>query len=123
MTGRVLPFSIISCVLLLGTGCSSIMSHSGPYQGYYSGVRTNADMIKSGDMGWAMTPLLALDIPLSAVADTLLLPYDMYRSGQSQDAVSPHERIKAAEAEKIASGQLPPENISGKTAEQLTQNL
>ncbi|MGL4858791.1 MAG: YceK/YidQ family lipoprotein, partial [Enterobacteriaceae bacterium] len=80
---------------ILVSGCASIMSHSGPYQGYYPGVRSNAEALQHEQTGWAMTPLLVLDMPLSAVADTLLLPYDAYRSDKEQQSSSPKERIKA----------------------------
>ncbi|OAT36999.1 outer membrane lipoprotein [Hafnia paralvei ATCC 29927] len=40
-----------------------------------------------------MTPLLALDLPLSAVVDTLLLPYDYYRSDSNPEDESPRARV------------------------------
>lgn len=56
------------------------MSHAGPPQGYYSGAKNNIEMIKDENTGWVMKPLLAIDLPFSALMDTLLLPYDYMRS-------------------------------------------
>lgn len=47
-------------------------------------------MIGSNDTSWAMTPLLAIDLPFTAVMDTLLLPYDYY----NRHTVGTQERIK-----------------------------
>lgn len=90
------------CALMATTGCSSIMSHSGASQGYYSGTRANVEMMKSEDAGWVMTPLLVLDLPLTAVMDTVLLPYDYYRSDKDKTADSPRERIKRSEEHTLA---------------------
>ncbi|VTR57974.1 Predicted periplasmic lipoprotein [Serratia fonticola] len=51
------------CLLLTTNGCSSVASHTGADQGYYSGTRANVDMMKSEDTSWAMMPLLAIDLP------------------------------------------------------------
>lgn len=69
------------------------MTRVGPSQGYYSGAKNDVKMIKDEDTGWAMTPLLALDLPFSAVVDTLLLPYDYYRSGSNPESDSPRARV------------------------------
>ncbi|AYA42541.1 YceK/YidQ family lipoprotein [Xenorhabdus nematophila] len=79
------------------TGCSSIMTHSGPHQGYYSGAKANIDMLKDDQTGWIMKPLLAVDLPFSAFLDTLLLPYDYARSSQNQAEQSPKRRIEQLE--------------------------
>ncbi|MDC9598069.1 YceK/YidQ family lipoprotein [Xenorhabdus anantnagensis] len=79
---------------LLVTGCSSIMTHSGPYQGYYSGAKANIGMLKDDKTGWFMKPLLAVDLPLSTFLDTLLLPYDYSRSDQDSSEQSPKYRIE-----------------------------
>ena len=34
------------CMLLATSGCSSVMSHTGPNQGYYPGTRASVDMLK-----------------------------------------------------------------------------
>ncbi|MBI6547678.1 YceK/YidQ family lipoprotein [Xenorhabdus lircayensis] len=79
---------------LLVTGCSSIMTHSGPHQGYYSGAKANIGMLKDDKTGWVMKPLLAVDLPFSAFLDTLLLPYDYARSSQDNADTSPKHRIE-----------------------------
>ena len=67
------------CMLLATSGCSSVMSHTGPNQGYYPGTRASVDMLKDDNTSWAMMPLVALDLPFSAVMDTVLLPYDAFQ--------------------------------------------
>lgn len=79
--------------LALTSGCSSVMTHTGPHQGYYSGTRANMDALHSEDASWAMTPLVILDMPFSAVMDTLLLPYDYSRSGKEKPDDSLRARI------------------------------
>ncbi|CDG19857.1 conserved exported protein of unknown function [Xenorhabdus poinarii G6] len=86
---------------LLVTGCSSIMTHSGPYQGYYSGAKANIDMLQDDKTGWFMKPMLAIDLPFSAFLDTLLLPYDYARSDQDSAAQSPKHRIEQRDKNPI----------------------
>ncbi|MBF7997025.1 YceK/YidQ family lipoprotein [Rahnella laticis] len=86
------------CVFLATSGCSSVMSHTGGDTGYYSGTRSDVNMMKSDDTSWAMTPLLLVDLPFSALLDTVLLPYDYYRSGK----VTTRDRVKASEEHNIA---------------------
>lgn len=82
----------------MASGCSSVMSHTGDYQGYYSGSKSDVRMIGSQDTSWAMTPLLAIDLPFSAVMDTLLLPYDYYH----RNTVGTQQRIKMDEQHNLA---------------------
>lgn len=84
------------------SGCSSVMSHTGGYQGYYPGSRSDIAMIKSDDTSWVMTPLLAIDLPFTAVLDTLLLPYDYYRSKKNLANESTLERIRISEQHNLA---------------------
>ncbi|WP_338805335.1 YceK/YidQ family lipoprotein [Xenorhabdus griffiniae] len=86
---------------LLITGCSSLMTHSGPYQGYYSGAKANIGMLQDDKTGWLMKPLLALDLPFSAFLDTLLLPYDYARSDQDSAEQSPKHRIEQLDKKPI----------------------
>ena len=90
---RCLTITLLAGTTLLVGGCSSVMTRVGPSQGYYSGAKNDIKMIKDDDTGWAMTPLLALDLPFSAVVDTLLLPYDYYRSGSNPEDDSPRARV------------------------------
>ncbi len=73
------------------------MTHSGPSRGYYSGAKTNIEMLKDNDTGWVMKPLLAIDLPFSALLDTILLPYDYIKSDEDQSASSPKKRIEKIE--------------------------
>jgi uncharacterized protein YceK len=58
---------------LLLTGCGTTMAHvSAPHPTVYMGVQTDAGMAKDG------YPLMLLDLPLSLVGDTLMLPVDLY---------------------------------------------
>ncbi|MFB9085375.1 YceK/YidQ family lipoprotein [Erwinia tracheiphila] len=89
---------MLAGLALAGTsGCSSFMSHSGPDQGYYSGTRASAKIIADSNSGWVMRPLAAIDLPFSAVMDTLLLPWDYYRAGSDKALDSPHERVRRSE--------------------------
>ncbi|WP_147193636.1 YceK/YidQ family lipoprotein [Pantoea sp. CCBC3-3-1] len=91
---------LLACLSLSGTsGCSSFMSHSGPDQGYYSGTRASAKIVADSNSGWVMRPLAAIDLPFSAVMDTLLLPWDYYRAGSDKALDSPRERILRSEQE------------------------
>ncbi|WP_277850305.1 YceK/YidQ family lipoprotein [Moellerella wisconsensis] len=92
---------IILCVSpLILSGCSSIMSHAGPPQGYYSGAKNNIEMIKDENTGWVMKPLLAIDLPFSALMDTLLLPYDYMRSDNDPQKDSPKKRVESLEKQQ-----------------------
>lgn len=67
---RILFIAMIVCTL---TGCGSIISRTVPGQGrqnqYYPGVQWDLH-----DSDWRY--LTALDLPLSLIFDTLLLPVD-----------------------------------------------
>lgn len=82
------------------TGCSSVMSHTGPSQGYYPGTRASADMVVDSHTSWALRPLALIDLPFSAVMDTLLLPWDYARSDSDKALDSPRARV--LQSEKLA---------------------
>ncbi len=73
------------------------MTHAGPSLGYYPGTKANIEMLTDNDTGWVMKPLLAIDLPFSALLDTLLLPYDYIKSDEDQSANSPKKRIEKIE--------------------------
>ncbi len=73
------------------------MTHAGPNRGYYPGAKANIEMLKDQETGWVMKPLLAIDLPFSALLDTLLLPYDYIKYDEDQSASSPKERIEKIE--------------------------
>lgn len=83
-----------SSSLALTGGCSSVMTHTGGEQGYYSGTRANLEVLSDSETSWAMTPVVLLDMPFSAVLDTILVPYDYSRSGSDKRASSPRERLR-----------------------------
>lgn len=64
-------------------GCSSVMSHTGGKEGTYPGTRASAQMLGDDSNGWGTKSLVAVDMPLTAVMDTLLLPWDMFRTDDS----------------------------------------
>jgi uncharacterized protein YceK len=64
-------------------GCASIAAHSeGPTDRAYQGVRNTVhhlgrDLTETGQTGWERT-LSIIDLPFSAVFDTLCLPCDVF---------------------------------------------
>lgn len=89
---------LLVCSALAGTsGCSSVMSHTGASQGYYPGTRASAEIITNDESSWAMKPLAAIDLPFSALMDTVLLPWDYMRADDSQAIDSPRARVLEAE--------------------------
>ncbi|MGD8107157.1 YceK/YidQ family lipoprotein [Pantoea sp. FN0302] len=92
---------LLACSLSVGTsGCSSMMSHTGASQGYYPGTRASAEMLTDDQSSWALKPLALVDLPFSAVLDTLLLPWDYMHADDSPSIDSPRARV--IEAEKLA---------------------
>ncbi len=85
------------CCVASTTGCSSVMSHTGASQGYYPGTRASAEMLVNDDTSWAIKPLAAIDLPFSAVMDTLLLPWDYARADDDKSEDSPRERVLKSE--------------------------
>ncbi len=85
--GKLMSLNVAALVLaftLLG-GCSTIRVHSdpnvipGPYVGTKQAVRKTTQYWYDYDY-YGQVAMAALDIPLSLVADTLLLPYDAYQN-------------------------------------------
>ncbi|KAA8998615.1 YceK/YidQ family lipoprotein [Affinibrenneria salicis] len=94
LKSALISFTLASGMLLSVSGCSSVMTHTGDSQGYYSGTRAGVDMLRADDTSWAMAPLVVIDLPFSAMLDTLLLPYDYYHS---DDQDSTRQRIQRSE--------------------------
>src|SRR4051794_32271085 len=70
---------------LFGGGCGTLADMlAGPIndQVYYRGVTTDLEVIKEG----GLLPLLVLDLPFSALADTVLLPFQAYWQKTGQQA-------------------------------------
>lgn len=75
---------IIGCTLTLLNGCSSVMTHTGGgKKGIYPGTRISVDRLGDDTICWGYKPLIALDLPLTTVVDTVLLPWDIFRTDKS----------------------------------------
>ncbi|EFF1653915.1 YceK/YidQ family lipoprotein [Escherichia coli] len=97
-----LAFMICSGVTLLG-GCSSVMSHTGGKEGTYPGTRASATMIGDDETNWGTKSLAILDMPFTAVMDTLLLPWDVFRKDSSV-----RSRVEKSEANAQATNAVIP---------------
>ncbi|MRS16575.1 YceK/YidQ family lipoprotein [Enterobacteriaceae bacterium RIT691] len=73
----------VFCSGMMLMGCSSVMSHTGGKEGTYPGTRASAEMIGDDTTNWGTKSLAILDMPFTAVADTLLLPWDFFRKDTS----------------------------------------
>ncbi|WP_071994334.1 YceK/YidQ family lipoprotein [Klebsiella pneumoniae] len=97
-----LAFMICSGMTLLG-GCSSVMSHTGGKEGTYPGTRASATMIGDDEPNWGTKSLAILDMPFTAVMDTLLLPWDVFRKDSSV-----RSRVEKSEANAQATNAVIP---------------
>ncbi|EGC4574923.1 YceK/YidQ family lipoprotein [Escherichia coli] len=97
-----LAFMICSGMTLLG-GCSSVMSHTGGKEGTYPGTRASATMIGDDETNWGTKSLAILDMPFTAVMDTLLLPWDVFRKDSSV-----RSRVEKSEANSQATNAVIP---------------
>ncbi|EEX1629761.1 YceK/YidQ family lipoprotein [Escherichia coli] len=97
-----LAFMICSGMTLLG-GCSSVMSHTGGKEGTYPGTRASATMIGDDETNWGTKSLAILDMPFTAVMDTLLLPWDVFRKDSSV-----RSRVEKSEANAQATNTVIP---------------
>ncbi|WP_238923601.1 YceK/YidQ family lipoprotein [Escherichia coli] len=97
-----LAFMICSGMALLG-GCSSVTSHTGGKEGTYPGTRASATMIGDDETNWGTKSLAILDMPFTAVMDTLLLPWDVFRKDSSV-----RSRVEKSEANAQATNAVIP---------------
>ncbi|MDU6484030.1 MAG: YceK/YidQ family lipoprotein [Escherichia coli] len=97
-----LAFMICSGMTLLG-GCSNVMSHTGGKEGTYPGTRASATMIGDDETNWGTKSLAILDMPFTAVMDTLLLPWDVFRKDSSV-----RSRVEKSEANAQATNAVIP---------------
>ncbi len=72
--------SALACYTFMSSGCSSVMSHTGPNQGYYLDTRAIAAILVDDESSWALKLLALIDLPFSTVLNTMLLPWDYARS-------------------------------------------
>ncbi|HGJ5857949.1 YceK/YidQ family lipoprotein [Arsenophonus nasoniae] len=82
------------------------MTHVGPHQGYYSGTKADTRILKDGDTGWVIKPLAMIDLPFSALLDTILLPYDYFQVDKVVSPPSPKKRVHDWEKKQVAN--IPP---------------
>ncbi|MEG1211394.1 MAG: YceK/YidQ family lipoprotein [Leclercia sp.] len=82
MKNVLIKLTMFSAVVVL-CGCSSVMSHTGGKEGTYPGMRASANMLADDDTNWGTKSLVVLDMPFTAVIDTLLLPWDLFRTDKS----------------------------------------
>lgn len=102
MKNGLLKLVLFGGIISLG-GCSSVMSHTGGKEGTYPGTRASAQMLGDSDANWGTKSLVALDLPLTAVMDTLLLPWDMFRTDSSVKS-----RVEKSEEETLATNSVIP---------------
>ena len=102
MRNVLIKLATLSGVVLL-CGCSSVMSHTGGKEGTYPGTRASAAMISDDETNWGTKSLAILDMPFTAVADTLLLPWDMFRTDSSV-----RSRVEKSEQETLATNSVIP---------------
>lgn len=80
-----------------------MMSHTGGKEGTYPGTRASAAMLSDDDGSWATKSLVVLDMPFTAIADTVLLPWDLYRKDNSV-----RTRVEKSEQETLATNSVIP---------------
>ena len=90
-------------VLVLLCGCSSVMSHTGGKEGTYPGTRASAEMISDDETNWGTKSLAILDLPFTAVMDTLLVPWDLFRTDSSV-----RSRVEKSEKQNLATNAVIP---------------
>lgn len=81
---RIVLLALMMCSgIMFLSGCSSVMSHTGGKEGTYPGTRASATMIGDDETNWGTKSLAILDMPFTAVMDTILLPWDLFRKDNS----------------------------------------
>lgn len=101
MKNILIVFALLSGVGL--SGCSSVMSHTGGKEGVYPGTRASSTMLTDDDTSIGMKSLAALDLPFTAVVDTLLLPWDLFRRDNSLKS-----RVEKSEQANLATNSVIP---------------
>ena len=89
--------------IFLSGGCSSVMSHTGGKEGTYPGTRASAAMLGDDDSGWVAKSLVAIDMPFTAVMDTVLLPWAVFRKDNSV-----RSRVEKSDQEPLAPNSVIP---------------
>lgn len=100
---QLLTLALLSSAVMLG-GCSSVMSHTGGKEGTYPGTRASAAMLGDDETNWGTKSLVVLDMPFTAVMDTVLLPWDLFRTDNSV-----RSRVEKSEQEtQMTNAVIPP---------------
>lgn len=96
---------IVSALLsgMVLPGCSSVMSHTGGKEGTYPGTRASSAMLSDDDTGIGTKSLVVLDMPFTAILDTLLLPWDLFRRDSSLKS-----RVEQSEKATLATDSVIP---------------
>lgn len=96
---------IVSALLsgMVLSGCSSVMSHTGGKEGTYPGTRASSAMLSDDDTGIGTKSLVVLDMPFTAILDTLLLPWDLFRRDNSLKS-----RVEQSEKASLATDSVIP---------------
>lgn len=106
MNKGVFKLALVSGVVCL-CSCSSVMSHTGGKEGIYPGTRASSNMLES-NTNWGTKSLVLLDMPFTAVVDTILLPWDMFRTDSSvKSRVEKSEQASLATNSAIPPAQMP----------------
>ncbi len=79
------------------------MTHTGGQEGYYPGTRASYEMLADDETSWGYKPFVALDMPFTAVMDTVLLPWDMFRTDKSIKS-----KVEASEKQNLATNSVIP---------------
>lgn len=98
-----LPKMLLSSGLLVMSGCSSVMTHTGGQEGVYPGTKASMDMLADSETSWGYKPFVALDMPFTAVMDTVLLPWDIFRTDKSLKS-----QVEASESKNLATNSVIP---------------
>lgn len=91
----------IGIAALFSSGCATVASLNDGCAGTYSGLAYNRGVARSDLVSWRETPaqelLLLVDLPFSAVLDTVLLPYTAFAGPHRHPAAGPGCAAKDAE--------------------------
>ncbi len=101
-----LILAVVSGMMSIG-GCSSVMSHTGGKEGLYPGTSASTKMLGDDDTSIGMKSLVALDMPFTAVMDTLLLPWDLFRKDNSL-----RSRVEKSEQANLATNSVIPPAVA-----------
>jgi uncharacterized protein YceK len=114
MTNKTTVGRVMCCLLLITSGCGTIEYQKGnrgpgPLRvkgsGVYGGVKLDGQYLYAciapenpvAPIFWAMAPLVIVDLPLSFVADTVMLPYSIPKAMKTQtEKMEPNQASEAA---------------------------